>query len=153
MDSVRSYINEGLSLRAKAQIKVRQPLASVSLPICPEYLVDVVKEELNVKEIKIGGDEVSLDFDITPELKAEGLAREVIRAVQSARKKAGLNVDDRIKLSLNSDDEALNSAIKQFEDEITKETLAESVASDSSYSYQEDVKVDGVELRLNLEKA
>ena len=80
------------------------------------------------------------------------MAREVIRAVQSARKKAGLNVDDRIKLSLNSDDEALNSAIKQFEDEIAKETLAESVATDSNYAYQEDVKVEGADLSLSLEK-
>lgn len=153
MDSVRGYITEGLSLRAKAQVKVRQPLASVSLPICPKYLVDVVKEELNVKEIKIGGDEVNLDFDITPELKAEGLAREVIRAVQSARKKAGLNVDDRINLSLNCDDETLSSAIKQFEDDIAKETLAEDVNSDSNYSYREEVKVDGVGLSLSLDKA
>lgn len=153
MDAVRGYITEGLSLRAKAQMKVRQPLASVSVPVCPEYLIDVIKEELNVKQVKTGSDEVSLDFELTDDLKAEGLAREVIRAVQSARKKAGLNVDDRIKLSLNSDDEALSSAIKQFEDEIAKETLAESVASDSNYSYKEEVKVDGVGLNLSLDKA
>ena len=152
MDSVRSYITEGLSLRAKAQVKVRQPLASVSLPICPEYLVDVVKEELNVKEIKIGGDEVSLDFEITPELKAEGLAREVIRAVQSARKKAGLNVDDRIKLSLNSDDEALNLAIKQFEDEIAKETLASDLGDNSQYEYNEEVSIDKKNVKIYLER-
>lgn len=153
MDAVRAYITEGLSLRAKAQIKVRQPLASVSVPQAPDYLIEVIKEELNVKQVKTGADEVSLDLELTPELRSEGLAREVIRVVQAARKKAGLNVDDRIKLSLSTDDENLSSAIKQFEDEISKETLAESLSSDLAYEYSEGAKIDGVELNLSLEKA
>lgn len=153
MDAVRGYITEGLSLRAKAQMKVRQPLASAQVPSCPDYLIDVIKEELNVKEVKIGGEEISLDFNLTDELKAEGLAREVIRVVQSARKSAGLNVDDRIKLSLMSSDSALNSAIEQFKDEIAKETLASEIDSSSRYSHQEEVKIDGKELSLSLEKS
>ncbi|MFZ1522595.1 MAG: DUF5915 domain-containing protein, partial [Candidatus Saccharimonadales bacterium] len=153
MDAVRGYITEGLSLRAKAQMKVRQPLASAQVPSCPDYLIDVIKEELNVKEVKIGGEEISLDFNLTDELKAEGLAREVIRVVQSARKSAGLNVDDRIKLSLTSSDQTLNSAIEQFKDEIAKETLANEIDSSSRYSHQEEVKIDGKELSLSLEKS
>lgn len=153
MDAVRGYITEGLSLRAKAQMKVRQPLASIQVPSCPDYLIDVIKEELNVKEVNIGGEEISLDFNLTDELKAEGLAREVIRVVQSARKSAGLNVDDRIKLSLTSSDQTLNSAIEQFKDEIAKETLANEIDSSSRYSHQEEVKIDGKELSLSLEKS
>jgi isoleucyl-tRNA synthetase len=153
MDAVRAYITEGLSLRAKAQIKVRQPLASVSLPTCPKYLVEVVKEELNVKQVKIGSEQVELDLELTPELKSEGLAREVIRVVQAARKKAGLNVDDRINLSLNTDYEDLQSAINQFKDEIAKETLAESLNSESSYDYKEEAKIGGSVLNLRLEKS
>lgn len=85
-------------------------------------------------------------------LKAEGLAREVIRVVQAARKKAGLNVDDRINLSLSTEDTKLKNAIEQFKHEIAKETLAESVDYDSTYVYQEDVKIDNEELSLSLEK-
>ncbi len=152
MDAVRAYITEGLSLRAKAGVKVRQPLASASLPICPKYLLDVVQEELNVKDVKIGSDKVELDFEITPELKQEGLAREVIRVVQAARKNAGLNVDDRIKLSLSSNDQNLSLAIDKFEVEIAKETLAEQIDSSLTYDRQEEIWVDNKQLVVGLDK-
>ncbi|WP_439564386.1 isoleucine--tRNA ligase [Microcella sp.] len=67
---------------------------------------------------------VLLDTRVTPELAAEGLARDVIRAVQQARKDAGLDVSDRIALTLGSDDEAARAAIETHRDLIGSETLA-----------------------------
>ena len=112
METVRSYVNECLSVRAKNQLKVRQPLASVTIPKNGNFVnfEDIMKEELNVKEVKLG-DTLSLDLALTDELLAEGRAREVIRFVQAARKKAGLNVDDRISLSLDTESEKLKEAM------------------------------------------
>ncbi len=67
---------------------------------------------------------VLLDTRVTPELAAEGLARDVIRAVQQARKDAGLDVSDRIALTLGSHDEATRAAIETHRQLIGAETLA-----------------------------
>lgn len=155
METVRDYVNQGLSLRAKAGLKVRQPLASVTVPKIGEHVdfESILTEELNVKMVKVGTD-VLLDEVLTPELKQEGQMREVIRHVQALRKAAGLNVDDRIKWSFKTDDANLQQAIERFNSEITKEVLGTEIASqDNAYQNTETVKVDGVELVICLEKA
>ncbi len=152
MKEVRESVREGLAQRARAGIKVRQPLAKVYLENLPSReMVEVVKEELNVKEVCLGG-ELSLDLELTPELKKEGLMREVVRVIQSARKKAELNVDDRIKLNLSSDSDILNDVVAEFKDVIAEEVLS-TVWSDEALSYSETVKIEGEELSLSLEKA
>ena len=177
MERTRSLINAGLGLRMKKDehqdsIKVRQPLqfASYAGAKLDDYYEQIMAEELNVKEIRhidnLSGhlenyDEVADSIDevswieiskkITPELKREGLMREVIRFVQSARKNAGLNVDDRINLSLETNDTDLIAAISAHRDEIYAETLA--VGEAGSGAGHELVKVDGIELKISLEKA
>jgi isoleucyl-tRNA synthetase len=69
------------------------------------------------------GDFVVLDTAVTPELEAEGLARDVIRAVQQARKDAGLEVSDRIVLTITGDDLAV-AAVTTHRELIAGETLA-----------------------------
>lgn len=151
MHNLREYVNEGLSIRAKNQLKVRQPLESVTVPAVSEEFdfEEILKEELNVKNVNKG--EFSLNLELTPELKREGLMREVVRAVQNGRKKAGLNVDDRIKLSLKASGE-LQDAINEHQKTITDETLAVSLIN-GEYSYAETVKIDGHELIISLEVA
>jgi isoleucyl-tRNA synthetase len=153
MATVRDYVNQALSLRAKERVKIRQPLASVTVPTLGQFVnfEDILTEELNVKRVEQGA-ELSLDFAITPELKREGLMREVIRHVQAARKDAGLNVDDRIVLSLKTTDKDLGVAIDDNQAVITTETLA-SKLNDAEYSYSVTVKVEGIDLELSLEKA
>jgi isoleucyl-tRNA synthetase len=75
-----------------------------------------------------------------------------VRVVQNARKKAGLNVDDRIALSLKTDDAELNKAIKEHSDTIQAETLTKAYDEAGEFGYSDTVKVDGVELHLSLEK-
>lgn len=153
MAKVRDAITEGLSLRAKAGIKVRQPLASATVPEVPEEYKEVIAEELNVKSV-VFGEEVSLDTHLTPELKREGMMREVIRQVQNARKQAGLNVDDRIALELHTNDSELAKAIDEHEDAIKAETLAKSLTSgQGSKAHAASVKVEGADLHIGLEKA
>lgn len=152
MDTVRQYVNEGLSLRAKAGLKVRQPLASVTIPTVGSAVdfTPILLDELNVKSV-ITGSEVLIDDSVTPVLKREGLMREVVRHVQAARKKAGLNVDDRIVLELQTASSELDTAIKEHQATIQSETLASKFAHNDGYS--EMVTVEGEELTIQLEKA
>jgi isoleucyl-tRNA synthetase len=78
-----------------------------------------------------GGGFVLLDTNTTPELEAEGLARDVVRVVQDARKAAGLDVSDRIRLTLTVDP-AAESAVLEHTDLIAAETLAVDVEIDGS---------------------
>lgn len=73
-----------------------------------------------------GGGFVILDTETTPELEAEGFARDVIRVIQDTRKSAGLNVSDRISLSIVADAAADLTALSAFEATIAAETLATS---------------------------
>ena len=179
MSRTRELINNGLSLRMRqdehqTSIKVRQPLqfaayAGVKLA---EYYEQIMAEELNVKEIRWieNLDEYLADYDVTegtikpenwieiskqltPELKREGLMREVIRHVQSVRKKAGLQVDDRIELGITSSDSEITQAVDVFADTIKAETLAIKLGSAADDMEKYDVKVDGKPVEIYLKKA
>ena len=70
---------------------------------------------------------VALQLDLDDELRREGAAREVVHAIQNARKGAGLQVEDRIDLTLSGDD-ALIDAVRQHADYVAGETLAANLA-------------------------
>lgn len=152
MASVRDYINQGLSIRGEAKIKVRQPLASLVVPKVSDDFVGIIKDEVNVHEVKFGRS-VELDTDITDDLKREGLMRDIVRQIQNARKQADLNVEDRILLSIASDDEEVNKAISEHEAAIKTETLAKDLKPKSDYSFKSEVSVDGHKITISLQKA
>ena len=170
MNALRTAVNDGLSKRASEGIKVRQPLASVKLintisqdtpAEVAQFLIDIAKDELNVKSVEIVTDSESesaqpsvvYDLTITPELKREGLMREVVRHVQSARKQAGLQIDDRIVLSISSDDSEISQAIDAFADVIKSETLAVELNSVVKESEKYDAKIEGKLVEISLKKA
>ena len=154
MEMVREYVNQALRLRAGAKLKIRQPLASVTVPSLGEFVKfeDVLIDELNVKKVLVG-DELAIDTELTPELKREGYAREVVRFVQAARKNAGLNVDDRISLSLETTDSELQEAIAEHKELIAAETLAVTITTDGQYENESTATVDGADLLVRLQKA
>ena len=154
METVRDYVNQALSLRAKEKVKIRQPLSSVTVPTLGESVnfEDILTEELNVKAVVLGA-ELALDFVVTPELKREGLVREVVRHIQAARKDAGLNVDDRILLGLVADDPELTAAIDEHAATIEAETLATKLGHVGDDGYTANVVVEGSALRVWLKKA
>ncbi len=154
MDEVRGFVNEGLSLRAKAGLKVRQPLTSVTVPKAGQF-VDfeaILQDELNVKRVIIGT-EVAIDEQVTPELRREGQMREVVRQVQNARKQAGLQIDDRIELVLVTGDVEMARAIKEHSATIMAETLAVGLQNSSQgHKFATDTAIDGIELTIELQK-
>jgi isoleucyl-tRNA synthetase len=136
MAKVREIITQGLQLRAKAKIKVRQPLKEVRIKKkeISEEILEIVKEELNVKEIKINekqDQEIVLDTEITEDLRLEGVAREIIRHIQEMRKEAGYEVDNRIEVYYTGSSEVF----KKFRDIIMKETLADSLNDEEPEDY------------------
>ncbi len=103
MSKVREVVTKALELRQKAGIKVRQPLASLTIPLgFSDELVDIIADEVNVKKVIVDGAEIKLNTELTSELKNEGIARDVIRGIQDARKSEGLTPSDSINLVVNS---------------------------------------------------
>ncbi|HVS79268.1 MAG TPA: isoleucine--tRNA ligase [Candidatus Saccharimonadales bacterium] len=157
MANARTLITEGLAQRAAASIKVRQPLAKATvsgLELSPETR-QIVVDELNVKEVinQTGKEpKVVVDTQLTDELKAEGLSRDLIRFVQNARKNAGFNVDDRIHLRLESDSQEIEAAIKQFKDTIFAETLATGELTGEG-EHSEQFKLEGQVVTAYLKRA
>ena len=159
MARTREIIEQGLGLRmqksdTEAQIKIRQPLSTLTYggEKLDEFYEVTIAEEVNVKEVRNSGDEVALDKTITPDLRREGLSREVIRHVQAARKNAGLNVDDRIVLSLETADKEFEKAVYEHKEAITVETLA-TVLTQEKYAYSADITIENTALTISLQKA
>jgi isoleucyl-tRNA synthetase len=97
------------------------------------------------------GHAVALALDLDDDLRREGLAREVVHAIQNARREAGLAVTDRIELALGGDPELLEAA-RAHEGYVAGETLATSVSYDGQGAATE-ATVDGRELRIALAPA
>ncbi len=167
MATVREVINEGLSQRAANRLKVRQPLQEISstrVGGLSEELLEIIREELNVKRVVPAPLEINvseevkvterLNIDITPELKREGLMRELVRQIQTARKAAGLNVDDRIVLSVVSAEQDVLDALEEHMETIKAETLATSLNENElvNAQYSEDLTVDGYPVEISLAK-
>ncbi len=153
MARTREIITEGLALRMnksenEEQIKVRQPLAEYIYEGEPldEYYEQIIADEVNVKSVR-AGEKAYLNKHLTEELLEEGFIRELIRFVQAARKKAGLEVDDRIKLSIDTE------ISEDWQDVLKAEVLAVGLGRDNNYQYDEVVKVNGKNITISLEKA
>jgi isoleucyl-tRNA synthetase len=155
MSAARRAVEAGLAARDAARIRVRQPLSSVRLPgedLDPE-LTAILREELNVKSITFGAADVELDTEITPELRLEGVSRELVRQIQERRKRLGFNIEDRINVHYEAAGvpaEALNA----FRDYVMAETLAEKLEAGRPDGLDgSDLKIEGEPIWLGLKRA
>ncbi len=155
MAGARRIISEALQLRANAGIKVRQPLSELKIinyELRNEFL-DIVKEEVNVKSIAVEkGPEakIELNIEITEDLKLEGLAREIIRFVQEMRKKAGYEVDNRIRVGYTG----LSETFEKFGELIAREVLADKLKKGGliHFDCQEDIEINGEKIKIQIRR-
>jgi isoleucyl-tRNA synthetase len=111
--------------------------------------VQLVLQPLEGYQVERSGTHaVALNLELDDELRREALAREVVHAVQAARKSAGLNVEDRISLTLGGDDELLDAA-RAHEEYVARETLATSLNYDGTGERSE---IEGRELLIAVER-
>jgi isoleucyl-tRNA synthetase len=160
MTIARQIVESGLGQRNEKGIKVRQPLAKISVTApnisLPKDLINIISEEVNVKTVMLKkGSTLStkLDVKITPRLKEEGIARDFVRLIQDGRKKAGFNVEDRISTNWETDDKGLVKAIESQVKYITKETLStEFVEGKTKTIYEENVRLDDKDIWFGITK-
>jgi isoleucyl-tRNA synthetase len=138
MKKVREVVTSALEIRQKSGHKVRQPLSKLTIPEkLSQDLLDIIADEVNVKEVVVGGNEVKLDTELTEDLKKEGIARDIIRSIQDARKKENLNPNDVIKIVMCTDK-------KEIVDEYME--MIKSPTGVTEISYSEDKQAYQVEM-------
>lgn len=133
MANTRLLVTDALDVRTKANIKVRQPLATLAVKFTEpsnyiisnenlDGMIELIKDELNVKSVVVDDsikNSIELDTTLTPELLAEGAVRELMRAVQGKRKVDGLEPADRITLTIKTD-AAGQAAVEANQELLTK---------------------------------
>ena len=134
MEIVRSLSQMGHAQRQIANIKIRQPLAKLTLNLnspLNENLLSIIAAEVNVKDLEINlvkeNPSVILDTKLTPELIDEGEYRDLIRNIQVLRKEQQLKLTDRI--NIIAPDWPIT-----FEKQILEKTLADSIQKGNSLS-------------------
>lgn len=166
----------GRAARSKSSVKVRQPLSGIVVKTRSSSEHNALKrwstqllDELNVKGIEFTSDnlaenkelsvviegdyQVGIATKITPDLQAEGMAREIVRRLQTMRRAAGLEIADHISTYYQGDSH-IDAAITQFNDYIKQETLTVELTKgvlDPS-GYTERFKISGTEIVLGLKK-
>ena len=160
MAEVRRIASLALEARAKAGIKVRQPLQKLKIKNLKfkinENLLNILKDEINVKEIifdqKIKN-EVELDTKITPELKAEGQLRELVRLIQDLRKEAGYLPKDKIYLWLEAPKEiesAINKYLNDFKEKIGAKNIE--FRRTEKFDAELETKIDNKKIWIEIKK-
>lgn len=158
MALTRKIVEIGLAKRAEAGIKVRQPLAKLKVKsqkskLNDEYL-NLIKDELNVKEVQqeMGEGEltVELDLEISEELKAEGMLRELVRAINNKRKEMGLTINDRVFLQYETESEILKNVFEKYGFELQKSVLADSFEKVTGLNERIKIGEEEMGVKINL---
>ncbi|HYM49623.1 MAG TPA: isoleucine--tRNA ligase [Candidatus Limnocylindrales bacterium] len=158
MKRLRRLTETALAARNAAAIKIRQPLNAMTVADRPldRELESILLEELNVKQVRYEGEGggVVLDTVVTPELRLEGLARDLVRGIQELRKQSGFAVEDRIAIAYDGDG-LMAQALERWRDYIAAETLAVEVTRGAGVAggFEKTFSADGESLRISIRKA
>ncbi|HQA99395.1 MAG TPA: DUF5915 domain-containing protein, partial [Candidatus Dojkabacteria bacterium] len=164
MQRVRDIASNGLKVRENVRLNLRQPLAKAFVNIKDEELREIVREEINVKEIFFsekaekgegmntegeGSDFVTIDCNLTDELKNEAFVNEFMRRYKDLRKKKGLKVDDMVTLHIKIEEKDIKYVIQKYVDENLTEFHAKSVEMDN-VTTDEEIEVMGVRIGVGI---
>ncbi|HPN54689.1 MAG TPA: class I tRNA ligase family protein [Candidatus Moranbacteria bacterium] len=155
MEKARLIITEALQLRAKAGIKVRQPLSDLRFKNYDlrKELIEIIKEEVNVKNASFDkniAENIELNAEITEDLKLEGQAREISRFIQEMRKEAGYEVENRIEVFY----QGMEKVLDKFGETIQKETLANKLENGKleNADLEKEFNIDGEKIVLQIKR-
>ncbi|MFH1564880.1 MAG: class I tRNA ligase family protein [bacterium] len=170
MSLIREIVEQGLSARAEKGIKVRQPLSELKVKSQKSKvnieLINLIKDELNVKEVSLveeieSGDnwavketekfKIALNKEITHELELEGCAREIVRTINNLRKDAGLSINDTAEIYYTKDSE-IEEILKVYGSDILKDTLCVkySAVDMSEIEMKKEVKIGENEVEVGI---
>jgi len=159
MEQVRKIVELGLAERDKAKIKIRQPLSELRIK---NYKLraeceNLVKDELNVKNIKTekgkGEIKIELNTELTPELKMEGAKREVVRLVNALRKQAGMTIRDKAIIYYEAKNKEIKEVFEKMGKDIMNDTLSDEIVDNiNDAEEKKEVKVNGEEVILGVKK-
>lgn len=170
MSFTQSFASMALMERDKYGVRVRQPLQELRINklsikhsggeiLYWNEVKDILADEINVKEIVLDDSmtqddsPIKLDLEITPELKAEGIKREMVRLVNGMRKNAGLTIEDSVNIYFEGGNDEMKSAIEKYKADIIKDTLAKDLVEGvAEASEVKDVKIEGKEVKLGIKK-
>jgi len=163
METTRNIVSTALRERDKEHIGLKWPLAKVEIStgIKPsKELTQIIMEELNIKKIiytesKSSEQEptIKLDTKTTPELEAEGFAREISRKIQATRKKAELIKTDSIELEISSEfDDKLESQLDFIKERVGAKTISLN-KSDKKFSHSEEGKIKDLSFYIQFNKS
>jgi len=140
--------------RLRAELPLRFEVEGEEIELAPDEVLVQEEAREGLSVASDNGVTVAVDVTITPELELEGLAREVVRRVQTLRKEADFELDDRIVTGYEADGK-LADAIDAHRDEVKAETLSvelmegEVVGAEATGEYE----VDGYDLKLSVRRA
>ncbi len=165
MDVARKVVEMGLSLRAEAGLKVRQPLSNLVINNAElsSQLRNIIAEEMNVKQVIFGevnakenvvvkedGEvKVGLETEVTESLKKEGYLRELIRTINQLRKEMELTVKDSVVIEYLTEDETMQSVFTEFGEELQKNVLATKLQQGTG---EKEFEIDGKKVSLKIQK-
>lgn len=155
MKLTREIASKGLEARMAAKINVRQPLQKLKVKSekfkdLGKDFIAIISEEVNVKAVEFGvssDKEVELDTNITPELKEEGMVRELTRAVQDLRKAKGLSIDDKAVVTLETDGVG-RSFIEKNRPQISRSCSLSEIKFGTVDS--EPILIGGIQIKVSL---
>jgi len=162
MALIRSLATEALALRAENQIKVRQPLQSITVKddslSGKEELLEILKDEINVKKIKFDANlksekGITLNTKLSPALVEEGIVRELARAVQGLRQDANYKMSDQITLYIAAE-KPIATVAQKHESKLKKMVNAEKIEfkMDDKHDAIKESKISGKNVTLAVRK-